>query len=674
MRTKSLIALLIVFSVGFTQVAYAVDQNQKVFFFKTNTMGKYGGELNMEIETRKTENVVIENNVLSVGTKDNYVFFGTSAGVSRLNLIDMSFDHYLLEDRNISQVIGVGNSEYNTVWVGRAGGISKIQDKKIEELGGTSFENIFVHDMFTDKDGNVWMATNKDLHRFNTRDQWRTYKYERGQIPSSFMSSFFIDSKENMWIGADAIYRLEKGKSIKKINWEIYSVADNMQFRLNDIAEVDGWIYFATDRGVFRRRLNVNTWEHFADDSILPSDYATSLAVASDGTLWIGTRSGLVSYKNGAFFVYTTNNGLIDNYVNTVTADGNGIWIGTRMGAARLKDNKWITVTRDGVNDADFTLTVEQEQFQVSLEKKENMEKEREERRKQAEIWATRKGVFEDLKDTESWAADYVFELYEDDIFKENEKFFPLRNVTREELAKMVAIAADMNPDKFEAKLAPFIDVPEEHWANKYIYALSEVGVLEKGKVFGLGEQITRLEAIKWILKAFDVKLTEHDEPKFLDVEAGDKAWVETADVYDIAKGYNKATSSKAVARDIYSLPRFLKPGSSGKDVESLQKILQSLGFYPENRGINGIFDGVTTDAVADYQVARGILPKFTNGKFTSGLGAAGGATRSKMISEEVSTGNIDSEEWFFDPDGKLTRAQMAKVLLQARKVLKAKD
>ena len=55
-----------------------------------------------------------------------------------------------------------------------------------------------------------------------------------------------------------------------------------------------------------------------------------------------------------------------------------------------------------------------------------------------------------------------------------------------------------------------------------------------------------------------------------------------------------------------------------------------------------------------------------------SGLGAAGGATRSKMISERVSTGNIDSEEWFFDPDGKLTRAQMAKVLSQARKVLEA--
>jgi hypothetical protein len=455
-----------------------------------------------------------------------------------------------------------------------------------------------------------------------------------------------------------------------KSNFDIFAPADNVQFRVNDIDEVDGWIYFATDRGVFRRRVAENTWEHFADDSNLPNAYVTGLAVGSDKTLWIGTRAGLVSYRGGAFFVYTAANGLIGNYVNTVVAVDDAVWVGTTSGAARLKDGAWITIDREGVADKDFTLTVEQEKLQEDAEKQVQLQLERDERKRQAEIWAAREGIFEDLKKVETWAADYVFELYEDGIFQKNETFDPLRNVTREELAKMVAIAADFNPDKYKADIAPFIDIPETHWANQYVVALVNNGVLEKGKTFGLGQKVTRLEAIQWILKAFNVKLTQYDTAKFKDVSEADRSWVETADTYQVATGSKKETSSMVMAREVYKLPRFLKPGSSGEDVKALQKILQATGFYPAGRAISGVYDPVTTDAVADYQVARGILRKFTGGQFTEGLGAAGGDTRSRMITEMVPTGAIDSVEWFFNPDGNLTRAQMAKILAQARKVL----
>ncbi len=670
MKVKHFTVLFTLACFLFSSYAYALELGPKLFFFKTNNMTEYGAALNSALQLRKEENAILDNNVLSIGSEGTYVYFGTHIGVSRLDLKDMSFHHYVLDFDNISQAIGVGKSEFGTVWVGRAGGISKIQDEKIEQLQGTTFEDIFVSNAFVDGDGAVWMTTNNDIHKFDSRDQWRTYRFEKEQIPTSLVTALFIDSQKNMWLGSDVIYRLENGKTMKKSNFDIFAPADSIQLRVNDIDEVDGWIYFATDRGVFRRRVADNTWEHFADDSSLPSPYVTSLSVGSDKTLWMGTKAGLVSYKNGAFFVYTTANGLIGNHVNTVVAVDNSIWVGTTSGAARLNGETWVTVSREGVADKDFTLTADQVKLQEDADKQEQLQLEREERKRQAEIWAARAGIFEDLKNIETWAADYVFELYEDGIFQKSESFDPLRNVTREELAKMVAIAADFNPDKHQADLAPFIDIPETHWSNRYVVALVENGVLEKGKMFGLGQKVTRLETVQWILKAFSVKLTQYDKPKFADVEEVDRSWVETADTYQIATGFKKETSSTVMAREIYKLPRFLKPGSSGEDVKALQKILQATGFYPAGRTISGVYDPVTTDAVADYQVARGVLRKFTNGQFTEGLGAAGGDTRSRMITELVPTGAIDSVEWSFNPDGNLTRAQMAKILAQARKVL----
>jgi hypothetical protein len=628
------------------------------------------GELNQLLATRKNENVIIDNNVLAIGVKNEHVYFATHTGVSRLDTKTMQFNHYVLDTENMSTAIGIGDSEFDTVWIGKAGGMSKIRGEDIEKLRGTSFENLFVYDSFTDKEGNVWFATSKNLHKFKVNDTWQRYRFEKDHIPTSHVTSIFIDSKDGMWLGSDVIYHIEGGKTIKYINWNIFAPADNIRMRVNDIEEMDGWVYFGTNRGIFRKEVISHRWEHFADENELPGNDVTSLAVTDNNTLWIGTEKGLVSYRDDVFFTYTTTNGLINNYVNTVVADGMAVWVGTKGGAARLKDDKWITVTREGTVDREFTLTKEQSEVKADIERQKQEAIDAEERRKEDALWATRGGNFLDLREKEEWAADYVFELFEDGIFKANDKFYPLRNVTREELAKMLSIAAGLNPDQHEDKLAPFIDVPEDHWANKYIYSIFDNGVLGKTKYFGLGDDMTRLKAIQWILKAYGVELEEYNNSKFSDVNEEDRKWVETADKYGIVKGYNTETSARVIAREIYQLPRFLQPGSAGKDVESLQKILQSTGFYPKHREITGYYDGTTTDAVADYQVARGILPKFTNGQFTPGLGAAGGETRSRMISEMVFTGSIDRVEWFFDPNGKLTRAQMAKVLSEARKTL----
>ena len=59
----------------------------------------------------------------------------------------------------------------------------------------------------------------------------------------------------------------------------------------------------------------------------LPSNTITSLVAAHDGTLWIGTRNGLASWKNGKLTQYAELAGLV---INALVEDDEGsIWAGT---------------------------------------------------------------------------------------------------------------------------------------------------------------------------------------------------------------------------------------------------------------------------------------------------------------------------------------------------------
>jgi len=80
---------------------------------------------------------------------------------------------------------------------------------------------------------------------------------------------------------------------------------------INDIAQTpDGYLWLATGFGLLRfDGVRIVPWEPPADQP-LPSDQISRLLVARDGTLWIGTRNGLASWKDGKLTQYTELAGL----------------------------------------------------------------------------------------------------------------------------------------------------------------------------------------------------------------------------------------------------------------------------------------------------------------------------------------------------------------------------
>lgn len=155
-----------------------------------------------------------------------------------------------------------------------------------------------------------------------------------------------------------------------------------------------GWIWFGTDRGLFR--YDGTNYSRFTTDDGLADNHVTALACNRDNTLWIGHKSGKLSLYNGNNFwpfrpeeglgnieitdiapdssgmiLYSTlgegiyrfdgryltnlniDDGISDDYVYDIEVDNRGIiWLATDNGITRLENGKTDIISmKDGLND-----------------------------------------------------------------------------------------------------------------------------------------------------------------------------------------------------------------------------------------------------------------------------------------------------------------------------------
>ncbi len=85
---------------------------------------------------------------------------------------------------------------------------------------------------------------------------------------------------------------------------------------------------------------------------IMPSDHILSVYIASDGMKWFGTDNGIASHFGNEtldnWTAYTTEDGLIDNYVQAICGDVNGnIWFGTSAGISVYNGKEWISYSME---------------------------------------------------------------------------------------------------------------------------------------------------------------------------------------------------------------------------------------------------------------------------------------------------------------------------------------
>ena len=109
----------------------------------------------------------------------------------------------------------------------------------------------------------------------------------------------------------------------------------------------DGYLWVGTKGGLSRfDGVRFTTFDD-RDKTQLRENEVWDLAESADGTLWIATYGGGLSrLKDGKFTVFTTADGLINDFLSRVIVDNEGtVWIGTEGGLSRFRDGRFVNYT-----------------------------------------------------------------------------------------------------------------------------------------------------------------------------------------------------------------------------------------------------------------------------------------------------------------------------------------
>ncbi|WP_297097510.1 T9SS type A sorting domain-containing protein [uncultured Draconibacterium sp.] len=194
--------------------------------------------------------------------------------------------------------------KYNNKWL-TAGEISrhlyKLEQGRCTQYDTKNSELIydFVQQVVSDSDGNLWMSNfgnrgslfTADIALIkNDGDDWIPYLYGSGVY---LISNITIDNNGNPWfvqpISVSALNELSTSWSVQiNLDWPNY-----MQLHL---IEKDSICWFSNDEGI--AVYNGNVWSYYStSNSEMPSNTIYKIAIDTDGTKWIATSNGLVSFK-----------------------------------------------------------------------------------------------------------------------------------------------------------------------------------------------------------------------------------------------------------------------------------------------------------------------------------------------------------------------------------------
>ena len=341
------------------------------------------------------------------GQKKIYVWTATDgAGVVRWDKDDRSYIIYDTRDgllNNIVQAIAVDHN--GTKWFGHVNGVTRFDDSgwkihtKDDVLAHNNTYSIAVSPL-----GTVWFGAKEGVTKFDGSN-WTTISIEDG-LRSKYINTIAFDSNGKIWFGASGGISVYNEPSS---TWEYHNKATN-QLRYNNvnaiafddsaawigsgnstIAAYGGlnrlqngvWSTYTTDNGLPVNTVNaiaiesngikwigtggkweengglskmstsgsIQTYTYVNEQSGPAGNRVTSIAIDSDNSKWIGTKTGLSRFENNTWTAYKVTGGIIHNVIYDIEIEqGNIMWFGTKGGVSKYKDGEWVNFTKsDGL-------------------------------------------------------------------------------------------------------------------------------------------------------------------------------------------------------------------------------------------------------------------------------------------------------------------------------------
>ena len=164
----------------------------------------------------------------------------------------------------------------------------------------------------------------------------RTWRNTSG-LPSDSVTAIVQTRDGFLWIGTDAGLARFDGVTFTACPQVVAGA--NRGVTVTALCESsDGHLWVGTaQEGLFK--IGAGAVRHFGTQQGILDENVTSLAADGQGRVWIGTKSGLNLWDGKAFSSFTVTNGLPDGFVTGVNVARSGtVWITTRVGLCRYRE------------------------------------------------------------------------------------------------------------------------------------------------------------------------------------------------------------------------------------------------------------------------------------------------------------------------------------------------
>lgn len=180
-----------------------------------------------------------------------------------------------------------------------------------------------------DKEGFVWAGN----YRFLSKLDLKGKGVLENHLSESRILSLYADANNTIWAGCiNGLWSFKDGK------FKYYGTENPLfKNRIDDIkVSADSIWWFATKGSglIVKRRNDIFTID---ESKGLSSNICKSIYIDEEGTVWVGTNSGLnkitmKKWGSPVVSIYSSEDGLLSNEINEVVKTGNQVWAATNQG------------------------------------------------------------------------------------------------------------------------------------------------------------------------------------------------------------------------------------------------------------------------------------------------------------------------------------------------------